>query len=557
MGVCRLQLIGAFVLTTPDDVVVPITSEKCRALIALIALAPSGIRSRSTVREFLWDSDFYPESGANLRRELSNLRRALTSAGVDELLITDNANVMLALDRLSVDVLDLESGHYPGSRAESVFLEGIDLAGSEEFEDWLRLQRQRIESLLDEVAREPRPLAFPAGEPPAAQSAAQRSFDPEVSIPPKPSLAVLPFEVLSDRYPQWWGISMFETVTAKLSDFPQLLVASSAAAARASRAFDEPREMAAKMGVAYLVEGSILPDAIGARVVVKLISGATNEQVWTRIFKAELKDDEGPGEQINSSIAHALWTAIDIQERDKFVRMSGQPQSNYERYWVANSLYRSWKPDDVARAAEISQDLVRNDPACPWANSLAGFGTALSCVFGSAADPEEGRKAAVEFAQAAQASGPDNVETLGYCAATFAVLDYDLDLADRIIAHALQILPDHQPTLFWGGWIDIARQDFARGRHRFQRSLQVNPISGARAMALCGIGAACLMEDDPGAALLHFEEALLTDPASPLAITGKQISASLANTPEMVLPKPASWSQAMAMLSGFLSNPKV
>ncbi len=565
MGVYRLQLIGAFNLSSPDGDTITISSEKGRALLALVALAPGGVRSRSKLREFLWDSEHYPESNANLRRELSNLRARLARAGAGELLNTDNASVMLALDRISVDVLELGSGTSRSAGEDEDFLEGIDVSGSEEFEDWLRMRRQMVAERLEAIALSTSDRAatqVPQAVDPADVSRVQdhpldtqnAGFARADSSPPKPSLAVLPFDVLTSDYPQWWGIAMYETLTARLSGFPQVLVGSSRAAAKASAELTDISQIAAKIGVAYLVEGSILPDQIGCKIIVKLVNGATGEQIWTRIFQAELREDETPDDRTTAAIAHGLWTAIDANERAKFIRLTRAPQSNYERYWVANSLYRSWQREDVVRATQMSQDLADSDPGCAWSNSLAAFCSGLAWIYQAVPDRDALRSQAIEYVRRARTSAPDNVETLGYCAGTLTILDADLDLADQVIAHSLHVLPDHQPTLFWGGWIDLARDDPDRACHRFQRSLLVNPESTARPLTLCGMGAALLLKGDMERAKDTFEEAIIADPTSPLGRGGFGVATQAIATGKLPIPKPSTWGQAINMLSGVLAK---
>lgn len=125
----------------------------------MLATSRSGERSRRWLQERIWGSRERANSQASLRRELSNLR-TLVNSGDRPLLIIGHETVALDLTQVLVDVRD------PVRVAESrdEFLEGIDIAWEEGFEDWLREERQAIESAReaagDLVVRD-RPSASP------------------------------------------------------------------------------------------------------------------------------------------------------------------------------------------------------------------------------------------------------------------------------------------------------------------------------------------------------------------------------------------------------------
>lgn len=554
VGVHRLQLIGSFALRARDGRMLRVSSAKCRAMLAYLALAPGGVRSRLTLAECLWPSESFANNKANLRRELSSLRRMLRAGWAEDLLICDNSSVMIALDRVEVDVLELENGGILRAGADDELLEGIDTRDSEPFEEWLRNWRQRVYELIDE-ARTRTVAPFEEGRTVSGPTLIEAESGPPEAMreaPPKPSVAITPFEVMSHTLQGWWGDSLFEGISAALSIFPQLLVGSSSSARLLSRTTDDPRLLAGKLGVAYVVNGALFPTTIGIKIIVKLVKGESGEQVWTGTFRAEC-DEDGPDERIALGIAHALWTAIDVAERNNFVRLSRPPQSNYERYWVANALYRTWNAPDIARAAIIAKELSQRDPGCPWANSLAAFCNAWAWLFQALPDQEGLREEAIGLVAQARRNGPDNVETLGYCAATLTILDADLDYAGSLIDHALHILPDHQPALFWGAWNDLTRKNPERALHRFKRSLQVNPTSWVKPIAQCGMGAALLMQTQPEQALALFREAGIADTGSPLAQIGVQLAEMMAAPGGAPSFLPNTWTETVHLLSNHLA----
>ncbi|HEX2813600.1 MAG TPA: hypothetical protein VHO04_13055 [Sphingopyxis sp.] len=130
----RLTFLGAFQLIAPDGNRIEIGSKKAVALLALLATAPTGERWRSWIQERLWGSLEIPRAQAGLRRELHRLRKLTSPYGVS-LLHSDFRTVRLNLVAAEADVR-----HNIAPNAAE-FLEGLDLSGEDNFEDWLREMR--------------------------------------------------------------------------------------------------------------------------------------------------------------------------------------------------------------------------------------------------------------------------------------------------------------------------------------------------------------------------------------------------------------------------------
>lgn len=158
--VFELDLLGSFRLTAPNGVRILVPAKRSRVLLAMLATSRTGERSRRWLQARLWGSRERYNSQASLRRELSNLRPIVNSDD-GELLIVEREAVTLNLSKVVVDIRD--PARVAATRED--FLEGIDLAREEGFEDWLREERQSIDA-----AREGRGRRF-TDQPGFSQSA--------------------------------------------------------------------------------------------------------------------------------------------------------------------------------------------------------------------------------------------------------------------------------------------------------------------------------------------------------------------------------------------------
>lgn len=505
-------------------------------MVAMLALAPNGVRTRSWLQSRLWGSRAMAQAQSSLRRELANLAALLAAHDGAMLLHRGVQRIELNLDEIELDIHQLA---VTGTRAElrerGEFLEGLDLPDCDEFEEWLREQRSHFADLARHL-----PPASASDAPDAAAvlgtplvSSASLSPGAYPAVPPKPSLVVLPFKVTSTAVSdEWLGESMAEHLGLTLTQFPQLFVVASAAGAALAARGTAPAAIAAELGVRYVLTGSlrILPD--GIRVSVQLIDGKTSQQIWGRAFRSSLSELLQLEEDIALAAAPQVWTQIDLSERYKGrIAQLADPDA-YALYWRANALFREWRQDSTLEAVSLTDRLVARNPECALSAALAGFCNAIAYGFGWSDTPSITRRKAIIHYQNALRLGPDNVEAIGYAVGTLVMVGGDMRMADQLINHALNLLPAYQPTLFWGGLADIAIGNGTRARARLELSLRINPSSGARAYALTGIGLSLLMEGQHPEAQAVLEKATLAAPGLLLAQAGLAVAAMFAGEPD-------------------------
>jgi tetratricopeptide (TPR) repeat protein len=133
----RIQLIGSFsILGTAGEDRTPRGRKAC-AIIAMLALAPEGKRSRAWLQDKLWSTRGPEQGAASLRQSIHEARLAL---GEDrDLLLADKFALTLDRAKCVIDIDDERVIPTPGAE----LLEGLDL-GDDEFEGWLREQRARF-----------------------------------------------------------------------------------------------------------------------------------------------------------------------------------------------------------------------------------------------------------------------------------------------------------------------------------------------------------------------------------------------------------------------------
>ena len=506
----RLRLVGPFRLTGPDGVRIEISSRKGRALLAMLAMAPDGERTRGWLQDRLWGSRPATQAQASLRRELANLRFTLNPPGRPALLGADYQRAWLDLGQLDVDAL---KGGGPGE-----FLEGIDLPGEDGFEDWLREQRQALEP-------GGRPLpAVPAASP----SVADLLGGAPLALPVQPSIAVLPFVDLSPgRDLGFVAEGVAEEVSGALARCSTLFVVAAGAADGPPLAGNR-LALSRQLGVRYLVEGSVRGDGARVRVSLRLVDGPANRQVWAESFEGPLTDMFGLQDHIAATIAPLIDSRVEISERQRALAAPLESGDAYQLFWRANALFRQWQREGVLEAAGLTRQLLVMEPANSWAAALGAFCHAMIAASGWSADPAADRAEALRLYDLALRHGGDDPFVLGYAAGVQMCLGGDTAVADRLIERALDLQPSAASTLFWGGWVDVANGKAARGLERFQLALRLNPRSGARPYNYTGMALCLLGQGETADALLLLNEAVQHIPTYPPTVAALCLAQALA-----------------------------
>lgn len=218
------------------------------------------------------------EAQGSLRRELSDLRKRLNRQPWAPL-ICERDRVRLDLSVVSVDVFEPDAD----ARARDFgqpgeFLEGLDIPGEEDFEDWLRGHRNRPPGQLG--GHRPTETAKP--EPPAPPAMP----DPDLTWLPQrpaegPSLAVLGFANLTgDANETYFAEGFKQELVNRLSRLRWLAVI--AGDPGVSESSSVARQHAKILGTKYLLDGTLRSAADLIAIDVTLYESSRLQVIWSK-----------------------------------------------------------------------------------------------------------------------------------------------------------------------------------------------------------------------------------------------------------------------------------
>jgi TolB-like protein/class 3 adenylate cyclase/Flp pilus assembly protein TadD len=214
---------------------------------------------------------------------------------------------------------------------------------------------------------------------PIAPSGGVAEANPALPLPDQPSIAVLPFENLSDdpkRERLAGGLT--EDVITDLARFHDLFViARNSTEVYRGKAVDI-REVAHALGVQFVLEGSLQIEGNRVRITAQLIDGTTGSHVWAERYDRPLGDmfavQEEVTQRIAGTLAPSMGGVLTRTGREHSRRKPPQNLQAYDYYLLGIEHKHRYTPEDNQKAQELLTTAIGLDPG--FARAYVGMAMA-------------------------------------------------------------------------------------------------------------------------------------------------------------------------------------
>jgi TolB-like protein/class 3 adenylate cyclase/Tfp pilus assembly protein PilF len=303
---------------------------------------------------------------------------------------------------------------------------------------------------------------------------------PSGSSIPEKSIAVLPFENLSDdKQNAFFAEGVQDEVLTDLAKIADLKVISrtSVMQYKASEARNL-REIGRALGVAHVLEGSVQRIANKVRVNAQLIDARNDAHVWAQSYTRDLADVFGIQSEIAEAIAQQLEAHLSADEKARMARSSTTDAVAYDLYLRARQL------DDLAndpdakthllQAIDLLEEAVRRDPKFLRAYCLM-CETHLDLYWGGIDHTDQRRELARIALQKAEELQPDagEVHAQKGLYAYHGFRDYDGALKE--LEKAKELLPNEARIYTTIGAVDRRTARWKEAQANFRRAVQLDP----------------------------------------------------------------------------------
>src|SRR5438045_3989836 len=240
--------------------------------------------------------------------------------------------------------------------------------------------------------------------------------DIERPLAPKKSIAVLPFENLSDdKSNAYFADGIQEEILTRLAKVADLRVIARTSTERYKSSPENLPQIAQQLGVAHILEGSVQKAAEKVRVSVQLISASTQAHLWAETYDRNLTDIFAVESDIAKTIADTLQAKLSDPEQHAITARPTENAEAYQLYLKGRYFWNKRTGADLKTAIDYFHQAIGIDTN--YALAYAGLADAYGLLSGfGAASPKD----SMPQAKAAAKKALELDNTLGEAHASLA-----------------------------------------------------------------------------------------------------------------------------------------
>src|SRR5437763_2624597 len=185
----------------------------------------------------------------------------------------------------------------------------------------------------------------------------------EAATVPSKSIAVLPFDNLSrDPDNAFFAEGIQDEILTRLAKVADLKVISRTSTQHFKSAPEDLRDIAKKLGVMNILEGSVQKAADQVRVNVQLINAMTDAHLWAETYDRKLTDIFAVESDIATTIAETLQAKITGAEKSSIAKAPTMNAEAYELYLKGRFFWNKRIVTDLRKAIDYFNQAVAKDP---------------------------------------------------------------------------------------------------------------------------------------------------------------------------------------------------
>jgi adenylate cyclase len=304
------------------------------------------------------------------------------------------------------------------------------------------------------------------------------SSKPAPALPDKPSIAVLPFENMSgDPEQEYFADGMVEEITTALSRFKWLFVIARNSSFTFKGRPVDIKEVGRRLGVRYVLEGSVRKASGKVRIAGQLIDAVTGAHIWADRFERDLTDIFALQDEVTVAVVSAiqprlLQTEIALESRRRSDNLTA-----YDFFLRAMQQYFLTTREGLAEATRLTHRALDLDPRFGFVAALASSCHSLNVTMGYSIDPQFDRKEAVRLLRLALSIDDSDPETLALAAVVSAFMvgdcESEIEMADRAVA----LNPNSFDAWHGRGWVyKLAAGLPEEAIRSFERAIRMSPV---------------------------------------------------------------------------------
>ncbi|MEY9829969.1 adenylate cyclase [Sinorhizobium fredii] len=196
----------------------------------------------------------------------------------------------------------------------------------------------------------------------------------DLTLPEKPSIAVLPFANVSDDPKQeYFADGMTDGLVTELAQISGLFVIARNSTFTYKGKAVTPKQVSEELGVRYILEGSVQRAGEQLRINAQLIDSLSGGHAWAGRFDGTLADAFALQDEVARGIADALTLRLTPDEQMAISRTETTVPAAFDAFLRGWEHHRRTTPEDFAKAVPYFEEAIARDPAFGRAYAAAAM----------------------------------------------------------------------------------------------------------------------------------------------------------------------------------------
>jgi adenylate cyclase len=186
---------------------------------------------------------------------------------------------------------------------------------------------------------------------------------PTLTLPDKPSIAVLPFQNMSgDPEQEYFADGMVEDIITELSRIRWLFVIARNSTFTYKGQAVPVKQVARELGVRYVLEGSVRKGGNRVRVTAQMIDATSGAHIWAERYDRDLSDIFAVQDEITASVAGVIEPALAEAEQQRVLRKPPERLDAWEAYQRGLWHFNKYGPEENQTAQTFFRQAIALDP---------------------------------------------------------------------------------------------------------------------------------------------------------------------------------------------------
>jgi TolB-like protein len=300
---------------------------------------------------------------------------------------------------------------------------------------------------------------------------------PTLTLPSKPSIAVLPFANLSsDQEQEYFADGVVEDITMALSRFGWLFViARNSSFTYKGRAVDV-KQIGRELGVRYVLEGSVRKAGNRIRIAGQLIDAETGTHLWADHFDGAFKDMFDLQDHVTASVVCAIEPKIQRAEIDRARRKPTENLNAYDFYLRGLAKVRRWTKDANREALDLFCKAIDLDPGLASAYGMAAWCYSQRRAYGWIVGRAHESAEATRLARKAVHLGADDPVALCMGGYALALITHEFDAAAAFMDRGLTVNPNFAIGWMLSAWLRVWRSEPDLALEQLAHAMRLSPL---------------------------------------------------------------------------------